>query len=569
MKRRWLTVDLKSREVGETPVSPRQALHGGRWRTARELLDRGAAAADPLGPENPLIITTGPFAGSSFSSANRLSIGFRSPMTGGVKESNSGGTLAYALGRLGIAGLTLLNGASSWVLIHISEDGLRFEDASPYLGRGVYETAEMLRERYPRASGIGLIGPVAEYGGLLAGFSMTDSDGVPGRLSARGGTGAVFAAKRVKAIVVEGGATPEFARSREFKQAMREYAAALMADDGVRRYTVVGTAGTADFENMLGGLPTRNFSKGRFADGENPLGGEVMRRTILERDGQGATEHACMPGCVIKCSNKFPDPNGRVIVSPLEYETLGVAGSNLCLQTLDEVAELNRLANDLGIDTIEFGAVLGVAMDAGLGEWGSLEFVRRVAAELRRGSQEGRRYAAGAARFGRAIGHGRVPTVRDQAMSAYDPRVVEGTGVTFMTSAQGADHTTGNVARLNPREKTIEELIELSFTAQVNMGLADALGLCAFGGSVNNVQKEKVMQAAGLAAGLETSAADFDRIGREVLAMELEFNRAVGLPDVMPLPDFMYREPLPPRNLTARVRPEDLAGFWDRLSERS
>jgi len=566
MPRRWLTVDLQSREVSERPLDPRDTLHGGRWRTVRTLLDLNAARVDPLSPKNPLVIATGPFAGSSFSSANRLSIGFRSPLTGGVKESNSGGTLAYALGRLDIAGLTLLGAAPDWVVLRLSEDGLAFESAAPYLGRGVYEAAQMLREHHPNAVAIGLIGPVAEYGGLLGGFAMTDSDFQPGRLSARGGTGAVFAAKRVKAIVVEGGQAPEFSRSAEFKRAMRDYAKALMGNDGVRRYTVVGTAGTADFENMLGGLPTKNFSRGRFAEGENPLGGEVMRRTILERDGQGTTEHACMPGCVIKCSNKFPDPSGRVVVSPLEYETLGVAGSNICLQTLDEVAELNRIANDLGIDTIEFGATLGVAMDAGLGEWGSLEFVRRVAAELRSGSEEGRRYAAGAARFGRAIGHRRVPVVRDQAMSAYDPRVVEGTGVTFMTSAQGADHTTGNVARLNPREKTLEELMDLSFTAQVNMGLADALGLCAFGAGVNNAQKEKVMHAAGLAAGLETSAADFDRIGREVLAMELEFNRAVGQPDVAPLPRFMYEEPLPPRNLTARLELDKIAGFWTRLS---
>ncbi|WP_457636545.1 aldehyde ferredoxin oxidoreductase C-terminal domain-containing protein [Oceanithermus sp.] len=565
MQRRWLTVDLRRGEVKEKPLSPAELLRGGRWRTTRELLDRQAWRADPLSPENPLIIATGPFAGSSFSSANRLSIGFRSPLTGGVKESNSGGTLAYALGRLGIAGMTLLGAAPGWVLLHLDESGLHLEDAGEYLLPGVYQAAEMLRQRFPRASAIGVLGPVSRYGGLIGGFSMTDSDGQPSRLAARGGTGAVFAVKKVAAIVVEGGQPPEFSLTAEFKRAMRDYAKALMADAGVRRYTVVGTAGTADFENMLGGLPTRNFSRGRLAEGENPLGGEVMRRTILERDGQGATEHACMPGCVIKCSNKYPDREGRVLVSPLEYETLGVAGSNLCFHHLDEVAELNRLANDLGVDTIEWGATLGVAMDAGLGEWGSLEFVRRVAAELRQGSEEARRYASGAARFGRSIGHPRVPTVRDQAMSAYDPRVVEGTGVTFMTSAQGADHTTGNVARLNPREKSLEELMELSFTAQVNMGLADALGLCAFGGSVNNVQKEKVMQAAGLAAGLETSAADFDRIGREVLAMELEFNRAVGQPDVDPLPEFMYREPLPPRNLTARLHLEEVADFWKRL----
>ncbi|WP_293177427.1 aldehyde ferredoxin oxidoreductase C-terminal domain-containing protein [Oceanithermus sp.] len=567
MKRRWLTIDLTAGQVEVRAVGPREALRGGRWRTVRELLDRGAPGVDPLGADNPIVVAVGPFAGSSYSNANRVSVGTKSPLTGTVKEANSGGTLGYALGQLGLAGFTLLGAARDWVVLVLGPDGVRFEDAAPYLGLGSYAAAERLWNDHPKAASLGFVGPVAEYGGLLSGFVIPDADGQPGRLAARGGVGAVFAAKRVKAMVVEKGAAPDFVGDAAFKQAMRAYAKALLASDGVKRYTTVGTAGMGDFQNMMGGLPVRNFSRGRLAEGENPLGGEALRRLILQRDGEGATAHACMPGCVIRCSNKVPDAQGRVVVSPLEYETLGLVGSNLGFDDLDAVAHINRLANDLGVDTIELGATLGVAMDAGLGAWGSLDFVERVVEALRTGSEEGRRYAQGAARLGRALGHGRVPVVRDQGISAYDPRVVEGTGVTYMTTPQGADHTAGNVARLNPGEKSLEELMDLSFAAQVDAAASDALGLCIFGGSVTYAQKDAVMEAATRAAGLDEplTAADFDRLGREVLAMELEFNRAAGHPEVAPLPRFMYEEPLPPRHLTSRLDPAALAGFWKRL----
>lgn len=567
MERRWWTVDLNRRSLAQRPLEPEELLHGGRWRTVRQLLDLGAAGADPLGAENPIVLAAGPFAGSSYSNANRLSVGSKSPLTGGVKEANSGGTLAFALGQIGVAGLTLMGAASEWTVLVLSVDGVRFESAAPYLGLGNYEAAERLWNDHPNAASLAIAGPVAEHRGLLAGLAVTDTDGQPGRLAARGGVGAVFGAKRVKAIVVEKGTTPAFAQTQAFKDAMRAYARALLASDGIKRYTTVGTAGMGDFQNMFGGLPVRNFSRGRLAEGENPLGGEALRRLILERDGEGATAHACMPGCVIRCSNKVPDPQGRVVVSPLEYETLGLLGSNLGFDDLDAVAQMNRWANDLGVDTIEFGAALGVAMDAGLGPWGDLDFVEEVYRALLAGSEEGRRYAGGAARLGRALGHPRVPQVRGQGISAYDPRVVEGTGVTYMTTPQGADHTAGNVPRENPRERSLEELMDLSFAAQVNAAASDALGLCIFGGSVTYAQKEAAMRAAAQAAGLDEDPGKdgFDRLGREVLAMELAFNRAAGQPDVLPLPRFMYEEPLPPRGLTARLDPERISGFWKRL----
>ncbi|WP_456413985.1 aldehyde ferredoxin oxidoreductase N-terminal domain-containing protein [Oceanithermus profundus] len=567
MTRRWWTVDLNRRSLTERRLGPGEVLRGGRWRTVHELQRLGADGADPLAPDNPIVLAAGPFAGSSYSNANRLSVGTRSPLTGGVKEANSGGTLAYALGRIGVAGLTLVGAAPDWVVLVLGPDGVRFADAAPYLGLGNYAAAERLWNDFPAAASLALVGPVAEYGGLLAGLAVTDTDGQPGRLAARGGVGAVFGAKRVKAIVVEKGASPAFAGDAAFKDAMRAYARALLASDGIKRYTSVGTAGMGDFQNMFGGLPVKNFSRGRLAEGENPLGGEALRRLILERDGEGATAHACMPGCVIRCSNKVPDAQGKVVVSPLEYETLGLVGSNLGFDDLDAVARMNRWANDLGVDTIEFGAALGVAMDTGLGPWADLDFVEDVYCALLAGTEEGRRYAAGAARLGRALGHARVPVVRDQGISAYDPRVVEGTGVTYMTTPQGADHTAGNVPRENPGERSLEELMDLSFAAQVNAAASDALGLCIFGGSVTYAQKDAAVRAAALAAGLdeEPDAAAFDRLGREVLALELAFNRAAGQPEVAPLPRFMYEEPLPPRNLTARLDPERIAGFWKRL----
>ncbi len=563
---RWLEVRLEDKEVREVPWPEEEVWRAGRYRTVRTLLDLNVPAVDPLSPENPLVFVAGPLAGSTFSNANRLSVGAKSPLTGGVKESNSGGTLAFAMGQWQIAGFTLHGRAPDWTILVFGEGGVRFLDGREFLGLGTYATASELRRRFPKAA-VAAIGPVGEAKGLLAGIAITDSEGIPGRLAGRGALGAVMGAKRVKAIVIENPGTPPKEKKKFFNY-LRDYAKILRENPVTGDYYPrLGTAGMADYQNVAGGLPVQNFRRGRFSEGPLPIGGEALRDRILARDGEGTPTHACMPGCVIRCSNRYPDARGKLLVSPLEYETIGLVGSNCGLSDLDPIARVNRAANDLGLDTIELGATFAVAMDAGLADWGDEAWMHGILEGMATKDPEALRFAQGAYRLGQELGHPRVPTVRKQAMSAYDPRVVEGTGVTYMTSQQGADHTAGNPARVETFDMSLDEVMKLSFDYQVKSAALDALGLCYMSASATDEAIPVIAEAIAERYDLRLPETFFFDLGREVLRLELAFNRAAGLPETEPLPRFFYDEPLPPTNRRARLDPEAVASFWRRFLE--
>ncbi|MGV2437399.1 MAG UNVERIFIED_CONTAM: hypothetical protein LVT10_22940 [Anaerolineae bacterium] len=186
--RNYLQIHLNDRSIEREAWDGEQLVKAGRYLIAKTLVETGVATVDPLSADNPLIFSCGPFAGTTWSNANRLSVGCKSPLTGGIKEANAGGTFAYALARQGMCGLTLHGQSEEWVVIHFAKDGtITFDDATPYLGRKNYEVAESLKEKYGSKIAIGMIGVVGEYQGLLAGISFTDNDGRPSRLAARVG----------------------------------------------------------------------------------------------------------------------------------------------------------------------------------------------------------------------------------------------------------------------------------------------------------------------------------------------------------------------------------------------
>ena len=190
---------------------------------------------------------------------------------------------------------------------------------------------------------------------------------------------------------------------------------------------------------------------------------------------------------------------------------------------------MNYLANDLGVDTIELGATLAVLMEAGLGAFGDVKFMADCMAEMRRGTEKGRLWAQGTARVGEHYQVRRVPVIKKQAISAYDPRVVEATGVTMMATAQGADHTAGNLPRLKTREMNLEQIIEQSLAHQARVAANDSLGLCIFGMSVTNPNTEFLANAINAAHGTSLTKDFFEPLGREALRLEDEFNRRAGL----------------------------------------
>ncbi|MFN3368968.1 MAG: aldehyde ferredoxin oxidoreductase C-terminal domain-containing protein, partial [Thermus sp.] len=168
------------------------------------------------------------------------------------------------------------------------------------------------------------------------------------------------------------------------------------------------------------------------------------------------------------------------------------------------------------------------------------------------------------------LGLKRVPVIKRQAISAYDPRVVEATGITMMVTAQGADHTAGNAPRLETRAMPVEEVLEASYQAQVNAAANDALGLCVFGGSVTNKQVEFVVESLNAALGTSLTPALWRELGEGVLRLEYRFNHLAGFTHQDDrLPGFFYEEALPPKGYTARFRPEDLGPLYERLDQGS
>ena len=566
--RQYHHIELSTRQVRTEDLVGEAIVRAGRYLIAKTLTDADLGTVDPLSGDNPLIFSAGPFAGTNFSNANRVSVGCKSPLTLGIKEANGGGTFAFAMGQLKIAGFTLTGVCDDWTIIHFGKEGLiEFLDASEFLGMGNFETAEKLHERFGKKVSLGLCGPVGEYQGLMSGIAFSDVDLRPSRLAARGGVGAVMGSKKVKAIIVDLDRMPPLHERKKVMGAVKEYRKMLDAEPAIQAFQKTGTAMVADYTNHVGGIPVRNFTGGQAVDTETgpfKLGGDFLREQNLARGGEQT--HACMPGCIIQCSNVYADADGNEVVSPVEYETIGLLGTNCGLSDPDDLARLNYEANDLGIDTIELGGTIGVLMDAGEGEFGDTDYMRSVLDGLRQGTELGKLHASGTARVGEALGVTRIPVIKRQAISAYDPRVIEVTGLTMMMTAQGADHTAGNLPSYDSKGKTTEELVAVSLDMQTMCAAVDSLGLCVFGRSVTNEHLDFMVQAINDAHGVELPESFFKQLGKETLKLENDFNRSAGFTaSDDELPEFFYTENLPPSDKAARFHTtevNDAANKW-------
>jgi aldehyde:ferredoxin oxidoreductase len=561
-------VNLRQKTLSTEPVPPSWERLGGRGLLARILLDEVPPTCEPLGPLNKLIFAPGVLVGHMLSSCDRISIGTKSPLTGGVKEANAGGSTGLQLTRLGIKALILEDHTETgWWVLHLSTAGARFEPADDLTGLGVFACAEKLIQRYGEKIALSLIGPGGEMKMASAGIQNLDKDRVPSRIAARGGVGAVMGAMRLKAIVIDArdGSAPPIADKAAFKAAQKTFTKALMDHPQTKVYAEYGTAAMPRMSNGFGGLPTRNFSAGTFEDVEK-ISGENMRQLLLERGGESETTHACMAGCIIRCSNIYAGADGKAIVSPLEYETIGLMGPNLGINNLDVVARMNQEVNDLGLDSIEVGAALGVAAEAGLFPFGDGEGAMRLVNEIRTGTPLGRVIGNGAVTTGRVFGVEHVPAVKGQAMSAYEPRAIKGTGVTYATTPQGADHTAGLTIRakidhLDPRGQA-----KISLTTQINMAGYDTLGACVFAGFGFGAAPETIRDLLNARYGWGVEADILQVLGKETIRLEREFNRRAGFgPAQDRLPEWMTRQPLPPLGAVFDVAEADLDHIFDDL----
>ena len=565
-------VNVRTQELKREPVPAAWQRLGGRGLSARILLDEVDPRCDPLGPDNKLIFAPGLLVGHMLSSTDRISVGGKSPLTGGIKESNAGGRTGLHMTYMGMHALIIEAQPPQeglWVLHLTANGGAAWEPAGELAGLGVYDAAARLVARHGDKVAIALIGPGGEMRMAAAGIQNLDKDRVPSRIAARGGLGAVMGSKGLKAIVFDhaGGQRPPIAHPESFKAAQKDYTKSVLEHPQSITYRDYGTASMAHMSDGFGGLPTRNFSTGHF-EHVDEISGETMRDFLLERGKPSDPSHACMAGCTIKCSNVFGGEDGKMIVSPLEYETIGLMGSNLGIDSLDTIARMNWQVNDLGLDSIEIGAALGVAAEAGLFKWGDGDGAMALIDEIRAGSDVGRVLGNGAVATGRRFGVERVPAVKGQAMSAYEPRAIKGTGVTYATTPQGADHTAGLTirAKVNHLDPTVQK--DPSLTAQLNMAGYDTIGACIFAGFGYAASPDAVIKRLLEARyGWEDLPDNILQVlGKETIKLEREFNRRAGFtPEDDRLPKWMTEEPLSPHNSVFDVSPELLDHIFDDL----
>jgi len=544
-KFRILRVDLKTKTIKEEEFDQtKHGFFGGRGLVAETLTKEVNPKCDALGPDNKLLFCTGYFSGTKVPASNRLSIGAKSPLTGGIKESNSGGTFARRMTDHKIKEIIIENQSENeWLYLYINKDGnAELRSANVFMGKNTYELGDFIRDMYDDRVAIAAIGKAGEVGSLTASIMVSEMlTGYPCRAAARGGMGTVMGSKKLKAVVIEHSDDPfvfqlEPEKQAEFEELNKKVTAAIFANPLTgQTMPLYGSAAGVDTTGKMGALPWNNFN-GKFTPGWERLGTVEWRKNLLEHGGHSTI--ACQPSCTVRCSNEYCDRNGNYLSAGIEYETVALCGSNIGVFDTDVVCTLDRLCDDFGQDTIDTGCALGVAMDYGVLQFGDAETAINMVRTM---------YDDDATDFQKALRNGcaavadflgvdkkeikKVPTSKRQAFAAYDPRVIRGYGLSWEMGPMGADHTQGSAATY---------LGNLSPQDQTNVSLAATCTcdcfMCLFPWAAVNFNQEArpaIMRMAALLQGSDENpgAQGVEANGMQILLMEYDFNHHAGMTD--------------------------------------
>jgi aldehyde:ferredoxin oxidoreductase len=562
-----IRVNMDKKSIAVEDVPQEYAGLGGRGLTSIMVNTEVPPKCDPLGPENKLIIAPGLLSGTTLVNTSRISIGAKSPLTGGIKESNAGGTVAAALGHLGITAVVIEGQAKDLSILRIDGNGeASLVPAEEYKGMRTYGLVEKLLDTYGKKNSVLCIGPAGENKLTVASIQSSDIDGRPCRAAGRGGLGAVMGAKGIKAVVVDQGgkSADAIADPEAFKEASKAVVTFIKEDHmSGNVMPALGTAGLVAPVNSMGAFPSYNATKG-VLEGWEKISGEAMAELIKARGGN--TTHVGCAQCIVHCSNEFVDKDGKYVTSSLEYETIWSMGGMSGVADLDTIAKLDFLCDDIGVDTMSTGVAVAVAMDAGYKPFGDAKAAIEMVEEIGKGTDFGKVLGNGPAAVGKHFNHARVPVVKNQSIAAYDPRGMLGNGVTFATSPMGADHTAGNLVgaylqqMLDPLKP--EGQVEASRGIQIVNAAFDCTGLCfmAYVALLSPEAGEAFLKVLNAKLGTQLGPDDFPGgMGVRVLMAEREFNRKAGFTkEDDRLPKFFYEEPLPPHNKVFSISDEEL-----------
>jgi aldehyde:ferredoxin oxidoreductase len=518
---RLIRVDMTTQTVSIDPYPDEWKLIGGRGLSAKILLNECDPKCDPLGPDNVLVMAPGVMSGTAAPTSGRISIGGKSPLTGGIKEANAGGNPGQDLMKLGFRAIVVKGQPADpdkRYGLEVDADGARIVAADDYKGMWNYACCEkLLAGRAKTASAIS-IGPAGELRLTGASVACTDQDKErrPARHAARGGLGAVMGSKGLKWVAIDPGKARlrGAAESKQFNATNKDYTKAYREGPQMFKF---GTSSVVPVANMLNTFVYKNRTEGQSPDAENLSGARIVES--FETRGGGM--HNCMTGCIVQCSNIVHDKDGNYKTSALEFETLTLLGANCAIQSWEDVADLDRLCDEIGLDTIETGAAVAILMDAGGLDWGDAEGAKKLLHEIAEGTDLGKAIGNGAVATGKRTGNKRVPVVRGQAIPAWDPRPLKATGVTYASGPMGADHTAGLI--VNPGLPPAE-FAQSSQEVQLINAVCDSSGFCQF----LQPTLDDMRNYYGLLYGKEISREQIADLGWECLEDEWKFNALAG-----------------------------------------
>lgn len=550
-----LRVNMTDLTVKDEPFPDEWTFLGGRGLSAKILLKEVDPKCDPLGPDNKVVIAPGVLSGSMAPTSGRMSVGSKSPLTGGIKEANSGGQAGQKLMRLGYRALIIEGKAKDpekRYLLVVNQNGYELKECPELKMLRTYAASEKLGETYSGRAAFILCGPAGELGLSGASVAFTDEGARhPARHAARGGLGAALGSKGLKAVVVDDDGTK--ARMPKDMKAFKELVAHITKEykAGPQLFQF-GTSTTVPLANMMSTFPTRNRHLMQF-DKADQLDGMKL---VQNFEARGGGMHHCMTGCIVSCSNVIHDADKNYVTSALEFETLALCGSNCEIGDIDKVAKMDRLCDELGLDTIETGGAIGLAMDCGALQFGDADAALALLDRVDKGDPLAETIGRGVVAVGKRFNATRVPAIRGQGVPAWEPRTLNATGITYATSAMGADHTAGLIV-VPPNDAALA-----SQNAQLINALCDSSGFCQF----QQPTIEDIRTLYNLMYGGELSFEDAAELGWQCMVDEWEFNKRAGFgPDDNDLPEWMRTEAIPSNGAVFAVPKEEIMRVFERM----
>jgi len=563
-----LTVDMATATISKAPLDEAYHELGGRALIAQYMMANIPPTCDPLGEENVLIICGGVFAGTNFTTSNRMSIGGKSPLTGGVKESNVGGYFGPLLAEQGLRMITVhgLPKDDKLYILYIKANGeVELLDAEKYRGMGNYEFSELMLEHYGEKAAIMSIGQGGERKYKASSIHITEfKTGHPCRAAGRGGMGALMGSKGLKGVVIEKPDEKykiEYADEEMFKVASMELNKMIAEAAKVDPFHNFGTIATIEATGANGILPVANFS-GKMFPKYKKVGVEPFMKNLAERGGKNKVP--CQPGCLVQCSNIYNSADGKHLTSALEYETIALFGPNCMIDDLDAIALMDRICDDVGVDTIDTACAVAVAMECGKIPWGDAEAAIALLREMEQGTEFGNVLGNGCEAVGLHLKCERIPVVKHQAIAGYEPRNTKGTAITYALNPQGADHTAGLTMGRAFEDTGRTAQAYASNKVQVAMCFADSM-MCIFA-FAHIVPKLPLLS--NMLAGLYGGPVELTRVtlglGVKTLLTERGYNKAAGFTaEDDKLPEFFYTEVSEATGSVFDINPVELEVLYD------